>query len=481
MTRHITTRLSYVVLTAFMVASCTDKGNNQTTATAEADSEIENPVDSATLAAKDWDELNAPMYMTNAGEHILLHVYDSTEDSLQYAPIAERYSTLIEDGKSYKISFAEHHKGKSIGNIIGGEYASHMSGIYYNIEGYKDEYPGGYAFTSQFMSEHQSIPFKTFPEGAEAPASIIEKAKQHYNGNVKYSWKCAESLDKTVGVYRLQFQPVDSTCIGMLLVADGDQIYTSNDTAYCYDGDFTWHVDDDGVYGPISVSAITRGAKGLDIFCVDYACESISPFAILARGSEMHSYYFANYYVYIDYTPQPEPVELPKTAELRSECDGFKVWVDEEQAPTEDDPAGLYSVYYSGPESENVYLVASNHKNQEAQEMLMQHPWPMFVGKDELLSCSDAVLVKNPRGDVYLIVGGCPDARNLFNYMIGLPTWSEVQSLRWIPTNNGFYGLDDSGELLKTANYGYNDEGRYAVYRYYDFDMNLVREEPYEE
>lgn len=467
------------VLTAAMTA-CTSQKSAPPVQTPAEDVVT---VDSALLALTDWDEADCPLYLTSLDtpEAMALHPFSNSLDSASLVPNAKRYTTMIEGGNSYKLTFVSVHEGKSTGCLIGGEYSKHMSGIYYNVEGYTDEYPAGYAFTDKFLADHQNIPFKTFSENKKAPAKITKLAEERYAGKVKNSWMCAESLDKTVGVYRLQFQAVDTTCMGMLLIVDNDSVYTSLDPAYYYDGEFTWHVDDGGEYGPIWISAITRGAKGLDIFSVDPACESVTPFVAMARNGEITLYEFACYYVYVDYQPDPEPVELPKEAQLKAELDGFKVWVNEEISPSEDNPMGQYSVYYQKPEDDNHYLIASNSNPEESERQISEGgEWNSYVSKFELLSCSDAYLIKSPNGEIYLILEGCPDARNMFTYMTTLPTWTEENYFRWIPTNAGFQGLDESGELLRVDNYGYNDDGRYNVTRYYDFSLGLVREVPCE-
>ena len=467
-----------VLLIASAIIGCTDKPKTTTQTTSEDKVE---KVDSVLLSNTDWDQANYPMYITSAEQGVILHPYYSSEDSALYVTQAAHYTTLFDSGQRYKISFTEDHKGKSVGNLIGGAYATHMTGLYYTVSDLDQDFPSGFAFTDQFMSDHEDIPFKTFEYSTKAPSKALDIARQHYNGKVYDSWLCAESRDKTVGVCRIQFHPIDSICIGMLLVYDHDTIYTLNDTAYCYDGQYTWHVDDDGVYGGINVSAITRGPKGLDIFCVDYAPESVTPEVYLARGGELLDYQFACYYVYIDYQPSPEAVALPASAKLKAQDEEYRIWVDEEIAPSEDNPMGQYAVYYQQKDNEEYYRIASNSMPEESFKYVSEGNWPSYIGKNELLSCTDAYLTKSPNGTVYLVLEGCPDMRNVFTYISTLPIWTDDNMFHWMPTNAGFRGLDESGELLKIDNYGYNDEGRFNVTRYYDFNWELIRETPSEE
>lgn len=473
--------LALALLCGLVATSCTDTKKTASLAPAiEQQEQDEFGPDSLTLAAIDWTTGNMPMFMMMSGD-TLLHIYESSQDSADYAPHAARYTTLIDEGKSYKIKFAEDHKGKSIGNLISGKYAKEMAGLYYNLQGQASEYGHtGFAFTDDYLKDHEIIAFQTFDEQVKAPNSIIAKVQKRYPGQVKNSWKCAESIDRSIGIYRIQYEPGDSIAMGMVAVFDGDSLYTYEDKAYYYDGEYSWHADDDGEYGPMSVYAITRGEKGLDIYSVKWACESTTPHVFMVREGQLMVFDFASYYTYYDYRPDMDPVELPQTAVLKAELDGYKAWVNEEVAPTEDDPAGVYCVYCSWPDGQDAYLVATSRKHDEALRYIAQYGLPDYVEKDELASCSEAVLIKH-QDEVYLIVSGCPDLRNTYCYVHSLPINDEDEMLSMIPVNDGFLGTDEKGELLKFGNYGYNDDGRFAICRYYDFDFTMVCEEPVEE
>lgn len=468
----------------FMTVACTSTKNENPTSTGSELREGDVEEMDSTLLLADWGETDLPMYLTpyEAQNRMVIHPFDNEKDSAYYAANGARYTTLIDNGKTYKMKFKEVHEGESIGNLIGGDYSKYMSGVLYDVVDTKKEYPGGFGFTDAFMASHQFLPFELFEEGTQAPDHIIKMAQQSYPGKVQQSWICAETTDKSVGVYRLQYQPVDTICMGMLLVVDGDKVYTELDPAYRFeDGSFTWHVDDDGIYGAIAVEGITRGEKGLDLFCVDYACESVTPFVCMARDGAIASYNLACYYVYIDFRPSAKPVSLSKGAKLAAELDGYKIWIDEEIAQSEDNPAGQYGVYYQGPDSKEYYYIASNSMGSESEKYIIQGEWPLYVSKYELLSCTDAYLTKSPSGDVYLILEGCPDCRNIFTYVTSLPIGDDENYFRWMHTNSGYQGLDESGELFGVANYSYNDEGRYTVVRYFNFNYDVVRESKLQE
>ena len=486
MNQHRKLLFSCALLAISMVSSCDlfKKSNPQPTDGEESIIE-ENPIDSAIVSQFDWDEHNAPMYLIPINDH-LFHVSDY--DSALYIPNAASYTKISgRGGETEDIHYVGFNQGHEVqGSIIyNEEYSSHMMGLIYkyNRDRPSSQYFNGFAFTNNFINTHESIKFSLGTGNAKAPKNIIEQIEERYDNRVVKSWLCAQSHDKSVTIVTAQMKPVGETCLGMIAVLDGETLYTYADSAYYYEGEFTWHVDDEGEYGILTVDAIMRGESGLDIFCIDYAPESTSPGVLMARNGNLYKHTFSCYYNHIDYTPQPWPVDLPVGAELKAELDGYKVWVVEEIAPSEDNMAGQYSVYYQKPDDERgegkYYRACSNSMCEESEKILAgDDPWPSYVGCDELLIASDVYLTKDPKGDIYLIVEGCPDMRNMFTYLLSMPPYSDKPYLRWFPTNAGYHGLDASGELLRVDTYRYGDEGRINYAQYYDFDMNLVREEP---
>lgn len=438
-----------------------------------------------TLVA-DWDETSIPMPMTVIYEYddeyneigqSLRHVYDSQADSALYAPIASTYKLLVDGSKKTTISFAgEQPKAKEWGSLISGKYAYCMKGLNYNYTG---EALQGFAFNDAFLQNHEIISLK-YPENT-APKYLLDSLQVRYSNEVRSSYTCATSMDEKFTLYSVQMEPMDGKCLGMRIVSADDSLYIFEEWCEDYNDMSAWHVDDGGEYYPFAPIAVTKSAKGYDIFYYEGAPESSTYAAMLLRNGKFEDYTFASYYHHIDYTPTPDPTELPAGSELKAELNGYKVWIHTDVEPTEDDPAGVYSVYYSKPESDDVYFVVKTCGNLDpASEFNDGTP---FVSYEKVMAASEAYIVKDPSWDTYyLILEGCPDMRNVYSYISYLPIGTIEPWFRWIRTNAGFQGMDETGKLYKFNNYGYYDEGgRYTICKYIDLDGNLVKEEAVEE
>ena len=460
---------------------------------------IEEPISCDTLLV-DWNSSNVPMALNvvcefddnyNELNRTLMHIFSSEEDSVKYTPYAEKYHVFISGDNQHHITFTEiQPNGREWGSIIVGKYSYCMKGLNYkvdNIRGnksgnkYSNKIDNGFAFTDDFLANHHLLQLKY--SNAQVPAHLIDTLQSRYCNKVLDSCTCAVVGNGTavpdLGIYSVQMKPKEGKCLGMRVVSVGDSLYVYEDWSEERDGEYSWNVDDGGNYLPFTPIAVTKGEKGYDIFYYESAPEGSTFGALLLRNSKLVMHEFNSYYHYIDYIPNPLPTRLPNDSKLVSERDGYKVWIHTDVEPDNADEAGQYSVYYSTPESDAVYFAVKSNANADYLSRWNNNVVTEWVTHDEVASASDAFIVKHPEYDTYyLILQGCPDARNIYTYVIDLPINNIEPYFHWIHTNSGFQGLDSSGELLRFANYGYHDDGgRYTTYKYLDFNFNLVKEE----
>jgi len=467
---------------ALIAAGCTDKPK-QPTENPEPETEIE--ID--TLVA-DWDESNAPMPIYGISEYDeatdcmvakgMRHIYDYADSAL-YAPVKQNYHTLVYNGnKQGKIRFTGEQKGQTTGYLISGPYAWCMKGLNYElVDGGSAE---GIAFTDAFLQNHQIVP--VIQSDKPSPKAINDSVEARYNQKVLKGYTCATSEDGTLGIYSIQMKPQGNKCLGMRVISDNGQLHILEEPTENYGEYSAWHVDDGDEYYPFSPIVVTRGPKGLDIFYVETAPESYTYSALLVRQDSITNYCFSQYYCAVDFEPAPDPVALPDGSVLKDESEeGYKVWVHTDVAPTEDDPAGVYSVYYLNPEDKQIYKVVTTGQNPNAMEKFnFDQP---YVSEEDVQTAQEVFIIQKP-GCSYceLIMQGCPDCRNTMTYVVTLPIHTISPMFKWIRTNEGYQGKDESGELLKFHNYGYHEEGgRYTMCQYYDLDFNLVKEEMVED
>jgi len=473
---------------AVMLASCTgnkNAGNPTTEPTDSLEVKLEGEViDKALL---DWDESNAPLSILGlddpeySGTNYLFHIVTSAEDSARVMQYGKNYSLLYSEEGKCPISFDRYCIGKDEkGSIIGDKWISKNCGAIFKSNSAKNKQVNGFALTQDFINSHEILEVKKTSENFEykpAPKSLLDQLTTRYGGKIADSKLCGTTTDGTVNVYSVQFQPVDTFCMAMRVITEGDSLYVLEEPTYQYEEFGGWHADDGGEYLPIQPSFITRSDKGMNVYYIDYAPESITYSALLVRDGKVIDYDFACYYVWVDYNPEVDPAMLPQGAVLKDEKYGWKVWTSEDIAPSEENEAGQYSVYYSKPGSEEVYMICITNQHYD-------YKWEnntQYVDREHIMGGENAYLVKSKDSDrPMIIIDGCPDARNMFSYLVSLPIY-EYSMVQWIPTNSGFQGVDEEKNLLKFANYQYHDEGgRYEVIKYFDFNGSFVSEDPKE-
>ena len=91
----------------------------------------------------------------------------------------------------------------------------------------------------------------------------------------------------------------------------------------------------------------------------------------------------------------------------------------------------------------------------------------------EVLAAADKVMFV-PAHPRLLLVEGCPEARNVWTYIIDL----EAKTARQFPSTEGILSFSASGDTLVLGAYRYHEEGgRYSVARTYTLEGQLVRED----
>lgn len=436
----------------------------------------------------DWDVNSAPVYIM-CDRVANIHVIDSEVDSAIVAANINTYNTFACSQGTSKLSFKEFQTGEAgYGNLVRTEWET---GFLFNIENTffdpEAEYPSndGLALNDAFLKDHQVIPFRYFNPWNDAvqkaPLSLIKTLRAKYNNaRVKKSTLDAQTSDKNISIYSVQFDPQDTVCVAMRVVTVGDSLYILDETTNSYNDMSAWHVDDGGEYGSVSPTVITQGPDGLDIFYVESAPESTTLKVLLLRDGQIYSETFFSYYHYVDFRPSLKPVELPATAVLQDEQLGYKVWINEDKKP-EGENYGVYTVYYSQPESEKVYRLLTTNPD---LSVVNYEYWPTnnfaYTDIDKVVAADNAKIVPLEFNQVGVILSGCPDARNEFSYLIRICWNFDPDTADWLPANSGFCGLDDDNNF-KLMSYQYDDNGRYNVMRYFTRLGQFVRQERVQE
>ncbi len=167
--------------------------------------------------------------------------------------------------------------------------------------------------------------------------------------------------------------------------------------------------------------------------------------------------------------------ELPSTAEEQDRMFNHVLYVNVEQEPTEDDPAGLYTVWVADERWDQLRRVLTTNPTAAPA-------WDQMQGKNAngvevpihlIAVASSAQYASEDLSKI--VVEGCPDGRNTWTYIIDLVKRTAIQ----LPSTEGVQEIDiDKGEII-AASYGYYpapDYGRYTVNKAYSLEGKFLRQ-----
>ena len=164
--------------------------------------------------------------------------------------------------------------------------------------------------------------------------------------------------------------------------------------------------------------------------------------------------------------------ELPQTAKLQSKQGDYELYVNVEQAPNEDDITGVYSVWLAD-RSKNIVrrIVLTNPSAAPVWEEMSAKNGGVVVPMHEIAAAERAMFAS--KDCKRIVVEGCPDARNIWTYIIDLDTRTVMQ----LPGTEGVQDINqDKGEII-LASYGYYEEGgRYKYQKAYSLDGKFLRQ-----
>lgn len=166
--------------------------------------------------------------------------------------------------------------------------------------------------------------------------------------------------------------------------------------------------------------------------------------------------------------------ELPKTAVMQERLSNFVLYVNEETKPNEDETAGCYTVWLADERSDKLFRVLLTNPTAAAPwEELQQKKGGVEVPMHLIGTASSAKFASKDGSKI--VVEGCPDARNIWTYIIDLEKHTAIQ----LPSTEGVQEIDvNKGEII-VASYGYYpapDYGRYTYNEAYSLNGKFLRQ-----
>ena len=164
--------------------------------------------------------------------------------------------------------------------------------------------------------------------------------------------------------------------------------------------------------------------------------------------------------------------ELPKTAKLMDNRNQLALYVNEDQAPTEDEPNASYTVWLVNEETNKMQRVCKTNPTAAApwEEMSRENSDAVEVPIHLIATAEQAYFV--PGKGTNILVEGCPDGRNIWTYIINMDT----HTAKMFPSNEGMNRIDFDHDEIILATYGYYSEGgRYTYLRAYSPSGHYLR------
>ena len=165
--------------------------------------------------------------------------------------------------------------------------------------------------------------------------------------------------------------------------------------------------------------------------------------------------------------------QIPETADRQDSYFQYAVYVNIEQEPSEYDLEGIYSVWWADERSGTAIKVLTTNPIADGNwdKMSKENHDAVDVPMHLIATASQAYLAP---GDVSkIIVEGCPDARNIWTYIIDTRTNTAKQ----LPSTEGVQELNWDNKEIIVASYGYYPEGgRYTYSEAYSLDGKFLRQ-----
>ena len=166
---------------------------------------------------------------------------------------------------------------------------------------------------------------------------------------------------------------------------------------------------------------------------------------------------------------------LPDGAVKADEANGLFVFTKLLQKGSEDDPVDIRSLWLYERKTGRVDSLLTTNPFAE-QRWAEMSDGPVEVALTQIAAADKVCFV--PGHPQLLLVEGCPDARNIWTYVVDL----EKKTARQFPSTEGLIAFSASGDTLQLGAYRYHEEGgRYSVVRTYTLSGQLIKEEESEE
>ena len=163
--------------------------------------------------------------------------------------------------------------------------------------------------------------------------------------------------------------------------------------------------------------------------------------------------------------------ELPDSAELADETSKRAIYTKVEKKATEGESANTVSVWIKDKTSGHATRLFTTQPLSKPLWEQMKDCKPVDVALEDIAAADIVCFI--PFDTSKILVEGCPDARNIWTYIVDLRTKTAKQFC----SSEGLILFNEDDKTIVLGSYDYHEEGgRYSIARTFTIDGTLVNE-----
>ena len=229
--------------------------------------------------------------------------------------------------------------------------------------------------------------------------------------------------------------------------------------------------------GSILTYWLTEGDYDQDIIIVETSPDDSYPtfyHHYTFNGMKHEFSYSSNEFIYPEYEDDYDP--LPDDAVLRAESDHYRFYTSVARPASEEEPEILALWIKDRGEAEETRWICTTFASAEPKWELMKdgNAIPVSIGSGDI-ACAENILPVPWNADMFY-VDGCPDARNIWSYILDASDPDDIKAIQF-PSTEGFLSFDTENKRIHLGAYHYREEGgRYSVDQTYTRDGKFIEE-----
>ena len=162
---------------------------------------------------------------------------------------------------------------------------------------------------------------------------------------------------------------------------------------------------------------------------------------------------------------------LPSNAELKASNEYTEIYTSLLRKGTEDDPADVVAVWTKDLQTGKVTRLLTTNPNAPTQWENMKDDNAAQVDFNQVAAADNVDFV--PFDSNKIIVEGCPDARNVWSYLIDIRQRTACQ----LCSSSGLIGFshEEGYIVMESYTYDFDEGGRMPVIKVFDLNGHLVK------